>query len=45
MTPTTILSGITFTVPPNSQALMRRRILVDTGGHVTIGTNSVLISS
>ena len=44
-TPTTILPGDTFSVPANSQALMRRRILVEAGGSIKIGANSVLISS
>lgn len=41
--PTEILANTTFTVSDNSQALMIRRILVDAGGRIVIGANSVLI--
>jgi hypothetical protein len=32
-------------VPDNSQALMIRRIVVQAGGSITIGVNSVLVSA
>lgn len=41
--PTEITANSTFTVDDNSQALMIRRILVDAGGRIVIGANSVLI--
>jgi hypothetical protein len=45
MTPLLILTGQTFYVPTNSQSVMVRRIVVQSGAGINVAANAVLVSA